>query len=100
MTETQEIEAKIEELGGWRGAMLGRVRALIMQTDGEIVEELKWRKPSNPSGVRARPLGSSLCAGEHHFPNHSAASPGREFCRDWPHRRRGRTYWVGGKVTF
>ncbi len=39
------IDAKIKDLGDWRGAMLGRVRALIRAADPEIVEEWKWGGP-------------------------------------------------------
>ncbi len=35
----------------WRGAMLDRLRALILEADPEMTEEIKWRKPSNPGGV-------------------------------------------------
>jgi hypothetical protein len=45
---SQLIEARIEELGDWRGKTLARVRALIRQADPEVVEEWKWRKASNP----------------------------------------------------
>ena len=41
------ITARITELGDWRGETLARVRALIKQADPCIVEEVKWRKPSN-----------------------------------------------------
>jgi hypothetical protein len=37
------IDAKIQELGGWRGEMLSRLRALIKQADPSVVEEWKWR---------------------------------------------------------
>jgi hypothetical protein len=37
------IDARIEELGDWRGEMLARVRALIKEADPEVVEEWKWR---------------------------------------------------------
>ena len=40
---TQLIDARIEELGDWRGEMLSRLRALIKQADPEVVEEWKWR---------------------------------------------------------
>jgi hypothetical protein len=39
------IDAKIEELGDWRGEMLARLRALIRQADPEVVEEWKWEIP-------------------------------------------------------
>ena len=43
----QLIDAKIEEPADWRGKMLSRLRALIKQADPEMIEERKWRKPSN-----------------------------------------------------
>jgi hypothetical protein len=60
---SQLIEAKIEELGDWRGRTLARVRALIKQADPEVVEEWKWRKPSNP-GVPVWSHQGIICTGE------------------------------------
>ena len=45
------IDAKIEELGDWRGEMLSRIRGLTKQAAPDVVEEIKWRKASNPFGV-------------------------------------------------
>ena len=45
------IDARIEELDDWRGEMLSRIRDLTKQAVPEVVEEIKWRKPSNPFGV-------------------------------------------------
>jgi hypothetical protein len=42
---SQLIDARIEELGDWRGETLARIRALIKQADPEVVEEWKWRVP-------------------------------------------------------
>ena len=50
-TPSELIDAKIEELDDWRGEMLSRIRGLINQAVPEVVEEIKWRKPSNPLGV-------------------------------------------------
>jgi hypothetical protein len=50
-TPSELIDAKIEGLGGWRREVLSRIRALIKQAAPEVVEEIKWRKPSNPFGV-------------------------------------------------
>lgn len=58
------IDAKIKELGDWRGAMLARVRSLIKQADPDVVEEIKWRKPTNPSGVPVWSHGGIVCTGE------------------------------------
>jgi hypothetical protein len=45
------IDAKIEELGDWRGEFLSRIRGLIKEAVPDVVEEIKWRKASNPLGV-------------------------------------------------
>jgi hypothetical protein len=45
---SQLIEARIKELGDWRGKTLARVRALIKEADPDVVEEWKWRKASHP----------------------------------------------------
>jgi hypothetical protein len=42
---SQLIDERIKELGGWRGEMLARLRALIKQADPDIVEEWKWNGP-------------------------------------------------------
>ena len=60
---SQLIEARIEELGDWRGKTLARVRALIRQADPEVVEEWKWRKASSP-GVPVWSHQGQICTGE------------------------------------
>ena len=55
---SQLIDARIEELGDWRGEMLARVRALIGQADPEVVEEWKWR------GVPVWYHAGIVCTGE------------------------------------
>lgn len=58
------IDKIIAELGDWRGRTLGRVRALIKQADPEVVEEVKWKKPSNPMGVPVWSHDGIICTGE------------------------------------
>src|SRR5437763_5268225 len=60
---SQVIDARIEELGDWRGKTLSRVRALIKQADPEVVEEWKWKKASNP-GVPVWSHEGGICTGE------------------------------------
>ena len=60
---SQLIEARIKELGDWRGQTLSRLRALIKQADPDVVEEWKWRKPSNP-GVPVWSDRGPICTGE------------------------------------
>jgi hypothetical protein len=63
-TASQLIDARIAALGDWRGEALGRVRALIREADPDIVEAVKWRKPSNPAGVPVWEHGGLICTGE------------------------------------
>jgi len=60
----REIDARIKELSDWRGEMLARIRSLIQQADPEVVEEVKWRKPSNPRGVPVWSHAGIICTGE------------------------------------
>src|SRR5690348_2355697 len=55
---SQLIDARIEQLGDWRGEMLERIRTLIRQADPEVVEEWKWR------GVPVWSHGGIICTGE------------------------------------
>lgn len=50
--------------GDWRGETLARVRSLIHEADPAIVEEVKWRKPSNPLGVPVWEHDGIVCTGE------------------------------------
>ena len=59
-----DVDANIASLGDWRGELLAAVRALIRAADPEVVEEVKWRKPSNPAGVAVWSHGGILCTGE------------------------------------
>lgn len=62
---SQPIDERIEALDDWRGGMLARLRALIREADPEVVEEVKWRKPSN--AMRGVPVWSRdgiICTGE------------------------------------
>jgi hypothetical protein len=59
------IDAKIRKLGDWRGETLARVRAVIRQADPDVVEEVKWRKPSNGMlGVPVWEHDGIICTGE------------------------------------
>ena len=62
-TPSQLIDAKIAELGDWRGNTLSRVRALIKQAEPEVTEEWKWRKRTNP-GVPVWSYQGPICTGE------------------------------------
>ena len=55
---SQLIDARIKELGDWRGKMLSRLRALVKEADSEVMEEWKWR------GVPVWSHGGLICTGE------------------------------------
>src|SRR5215471_9594363 len=62
---SQLIDTRIKELSDWRGETLARVRMLIKQADPEVVEEVKWRKPSNSMlGVPVWSHAGMICTGE------------------------------------
>jgi hypothetical protein len=62
---SQLIDARIKDLGDWRGEMLARVRKLIREADPEVVEVVKWRKPSNAMlGVPVWEHAGIICTGE------------------------------------
>ena len=58
------IDERIRSLGGWRAESLAEVRRLIHEADREIVEEIKWVKPSNPGGVPVWSHAGIVCTGE------------------------------------
>ena len=60
---SRRIDERIAELGDWRGATLGRVRAIIAEADPEVVEEWKWAKPTNP-GTPVWSHDGGICTGE------------------------------------
>ena len=64
MTKSREVDEKIAQLGDWRGAVLGKLRALIKEADPAVVEEIKWRKPSSPAGVPVWSHDGMICTGE------------------------------------
>jgi hypothetical protein len=61
---SQQIEAIIEESGDWRGQKLSQLRALIKAADPVLVEEVKWKKPSNPMGVPVWSHDGIICLGD------------------------------------
>ncbi len=59
------IDQRIRDLKGWRGQTLARMRALILEADPDVIEEVKWRKPSNAmAGVPVWSHDGIICTGE------------------------------------
>jgi hypothetical protein len=61
---SQLIDTRIRELSDWRGETLAWVRSLIKEADPDVVEEVKWRKPSSPLGVPVWEHDGIICTGE------------------------------------
>ena len=60
----QEIDDRVKATKDWRGPTLSRLRELIKSADPAAVEEVKWRKPSNPGGVPVWSHDGILCIGD------------------------------------
>lgn len=58
------VAEKIASLGDWRGTLLSQIRKAILAADPAIVEEIKWRKATNPLGVPTWSRGGIICTGE------------------------------------
>jgi len=58
------IDAKIKSLPDWRGETLAKMRKLIREADPDIVETVKWVKPTNPAGVPVWEHDGIVCTGE------------------------------------
>ena len=61
---SEDVDAKMAEMTDWRGEALARIRKLIREADPEVTESIKWRKPTNPSGVPVWEHDGILCTGE------------------------------------
>jgi hypothetical protein len=61
---SERIDAKIANLGDWRGAALAQLRGWIRDADPEVIEAVKWAKPSNPAGVPVWEHAGMICTGE------------------------------------
>ena len=62
-SSARQIDARIEELGDWRGETLARVRALVKEADPDVVEEWKWAKATSP-GTPVWSHDGIICTGE------------------------------------
>jgi len=60
----KEVEARIKAYPGWHGKKLAQLRTVIKKADPDLVEELKWKKPSNPDGVPVWSHDGIVCVGE------------------------------------
>jgi hypothetical protein len=61
---SQQIDDIIKAASGWQAAMLSELRATIKQADPDLVEEVKWKKPSKPEGVAVWSHDGILCVAD------------------------------------
>ena len=61
---SQQIDDIINEPGDWRGKKLSQLRKIIRKADADLVEEVKWKKPSKPSGVPVWSHEGILCVAD------------------------------------
>jgi hypothetical protein len=58
------MNKKTKDLDDWRRRAMSRIRTLIKEADPEVIEEVKWRKPSNPAGIPVWYHDGMICTGE------------------------------------
>lgn len=68
-SSSEQIDNIIKKLTGWRGEKLAHLRDLIKQADPNVVEEVKWKKSSNPDGIPVWYHDGIICTGEF-YKNH------------------------------
>lgn len=59
-----QVENIIKKFNDWRGKELARIRNLIKEADPEVLEEVKWKKPTNPDGIPVWSDNGLICTGE------------------------------------
>ncbi len=60
----EQIDAIIKMPGDWRGELLAKLRGIIKAADADLIEEVKWKKPSKPEGVPVWSHDGIVCMGE------------------------------------
>jgi len=68
-SQSEQIDAIIMKLGDWRAQRLAQIRSLIKDADPEVIEEVKWKKATNPDGIPVWSHEGIICTGEF-YKNH------------------------------
>lgn len=63
-TASEQIDKIIQQHTGWKGALLSQIRSVILRTNPEIIEEVKWKTPSRPEGLPVWSHKGILCIAE------------------------------------
>jgi hypothetical protein len=64
LSVSEEIDAILAKSGDWRGPALAQLRAVIKKADPDVIEEVKWKKPSKPEGTPVWSHNGILCLGD------------------------------------
>ena len=64
LTASKDYTAKVKSLADWRGPVFARLHAIICKADPDIIEEVKWKKPSNPTGTALFSHNGMVCTAE------------------------------------
>ncbi len=64
MNASQEIDAIIKKAVGWKGSKLSQLRFIINHSGTDLIEEVKWKKPSKPEGVPVWSCGGIICVAD------------------------------------
>jgi hypothetical protein len=64
MSQPEEIDAIIAKFDDWRGRKLSQIRSLIKSADSNVIEEVKWKKATNPDGIPVWSDHGMICTGE------------------------------------
>jgi hypothetical protein len=64
VSDSEQIDAIIQKSSDWRGEALSQLRALVVAADPDVVEEVKWKKPSRPEGVPVWSHDGIICTGD------------------------------------
>ena len=68
-SQSEQIDAILMKLADWRGKRLAQIRELIKEADHDVIEEVKWKKASNPDGIPVWSHDGIICTGEF-YKNH------------------------------
>lgn len=61
VSASAEIDQIVKHITDWRSGMLSRLREIVLETDSEIIEMVKWKKPSKPEGVPVWFFNGNIC---------------------------------------
>ncbi len=106
MRSTGAVGELIAKTPGWRGATLAKLRKIVRDADPAMVEDVKWRRPSNPNGCAVWERGGIVCAGIilnervrlSFFAGSSLPDPAKLFNAQLKGKSRAIDFWQDGEI--